>query len=139
LEDRYTLPWSPVPRPWEDDGILILGRPGRAHSIWLFWTDRSFVGWYVNLEAVWRPSPLGFDTEDHTLDIWIESDGAWTWKDEHELAVAVGLGVFSPEQAAEFRREGERVIAEWPFPTGWEDWRPDPSWPLPSVPNEWDE
>jgi hypothetical protein len=47
------------------------------------------------------------------------------------------LGFFSTEQAAAFRAEGERVIAEWPFPTGWEDWRADPSWPVPSVPGRW--
>jgi hypothetical protein len=36
--------------PWQGDGVLILGRPGRAHSIWLFWDDRGFAGWYINLE-----------------------------------------------------------------------------------------
>ena len=28
--------------------------------------------------------------------------------------------------------------AEWPFPTGWEDWRPDPAWPVPQLPAGWD-
>jgi uncharacterized protein len=138
LEERYTLPWSPIPRPWEGDGALILGRPGRAHAIWLLWDGGAFAGWYVNLEAVWHPTRLGFDSEDHTLDLWIESDGSWHWKDEDELAVAVEVGFFTPEQAAEFRAEGERVIAEWPFPTGWEEWRPDPSWPTPQVPADWE-
>jgi uncharacterized protein len=87
---------------------------------------------------VWRPCRFGFDTEDHALDIWIETDGSWQWKDEHELEVGVEVGFFSPEQAAAFRAEGERVIAEWPFPTGWEHWRADPSWPIPSVPAEWE-
>jgi predicted RNA-binding protein associated with RNAse of E/G family len=87
---------------------------------------------------VWRPCRFGFDTEDHALHIWIETDGSWQWKDEHELEVGVEVGFFSPEQAAAFRAEGERVIAEWPFPTGWEHWRADPSWPIPSVPAEWE-
>ena len=30
------------------------------------------------------------------------------------------------------RAEAARVLEEWPFPTGWEDWRPDPSWPVPA-------
>ena len=33
---------------------------------------------------------------------------------------------------------GGRVLEEWPFPTGWEDWRPDPSWPIPQLPDGWD-
>ncbi len=138
LEERYTLPLSVVDRPWKGDGVLILGHPGRAHSIWLFWEDWRFAGWYVQLEAPWRPCRFGFDTEDHTLDIWIASDGSWHWKDESELDAAVELGFFSSGQAAAFRAEGARVIAEWPFPTGWEGWRADPSWPVPSVPGGWE-
>jgi hypothetical protein len=52
--------------------------------------------------------------------------------------VAVDVGFFAREQAAAVRAEGERVLAEWPFPTGWEDWEPDPSWPPPSVPDAWE-
>ena len=37
-----------------------------------------------------------------------------------------------------FARRETRVIEEWPFPTGWESWRPDPTWPLPAVPPGWD-
>jgi uncharacterized protein len=135
---RYTQPLEVIDRPWTGDGVLILGRPGHAHSIWLFWENWRFIGWYVQLEDPWRPSRLGFDTKDHTLDIWIDSDGSWRWKDDHELEVAVEVGFFTSEQAAAFRAEGERVIAEWPFPTGWEDWRADPSWPIPSLPGGWE-
>jgi hypothetical protein len=62
------------------------------------------------------------------LDIWVDVDGSWRWKDEDDLEAAVRHGAFSQEQAANFRTEGERVIAESPFPTGWESWQPDPSW-----------
>ena len=30
-----------------------------------------------------------------------------------------------------------RVLAEWPFPTGWEDWASDRPWPVPELPAEW--
>ena len=136
-DERFLLPWGVVERPWQGGGVLILGRPGRAHSIWLFWEESRFAGWYVNLEAAWRPFALGFDTEDHELDIWVDSDGSWEWKDEDELDAAVEAGVFTAAQAAAVRAEGERVLAEWPFPTGWEDWRADPSWPRPSLPDDW--
>src|SRR5262249_17524727 len=36
------------------------------------------------------------------------------------------------------RAEGERALTEWPFPTGWEEWRPDPRWKLPQLPAGWD-
>lgn len=136
--ERYTLHTDVVERPWKGDGVLILGRPGRAHSIWLFRDAGRFAGWYVNLEDPWRPSRLGFDTADHELDVWVASDGSWRWKDEDELGVCVERGLFTPEQAVAFRAEGERVIAEWPFPTGWEQWRADPSWAVPTIPHDWD-
>ena len=69
---------------------------------------------------------------------WVRPDLSWSWKDEHELEAASRLGRFSPDEAAAIRAEGERVIAAWPFPTGWEDWRPDPSWPIPQLPEGWD-
>jgi hypothetical protein len=36
------------------------------------------------------------------------------------------------------RAEGERVLAAWPFPTDWEEFRPDPTWPLPALPEGWE-
>jgi len=30
------------------------------------------------------------------------------------------------------------VLADPPWPTGWEAWRPDPSWPVPELPPGWD-
>jgi len=135
--------WTHVDARWYG-GRLMIAEPGASHSIYVSWgREGEFVGWYVNLEQPWRKSPLGFDTTDHLLDIWVDPDRSWRWKDEDDLAEAVELGLFSPEQAREFRAEGERAIeriAAWsaPFDEGWENWRPDPSWPLPSIPEGWD-
>jgi uncharacterized protein len=138
-EERFTTVWEPLDSTWWGDGVLIVGRPGRAHAIWLFRSEARFAGWYVNLEDPWRPWRLGFDTEDHTLDLWVDRDGAWRWKDEDELEIAVDVGFYTPEEAAAFRAEAEAVVAEWPFPTGWESWEPDEAWPLPTLPADWDE
>jgi uncharacterized protein len=54
----------------------------------------------------------------------IDPDGKWHWKDEDDFAEAQHLGVFTPEEAAAVRREGERVIGERLWITGWERWRP---------------
>ena len=135
LEERFNAPWEAVDALWQGEGVLIVGRPGRAHSIWLF-ADSS--GWYVQLERPWRPWRLGFDTEDHALDVVVEPDGSWRWKDEDELETAVRVDFFTPPEAEAIRREGEAVVAEWPLPTGWEDWRADPTWPLPTLPADWD-
>ena len=135
--ERYSDVWTPGEGAWIDRDVLVVGRAGRAHSVWLFWTGSEFEGWYVNLETPWRRSPVGFDSEDHELDLWIEPDGAWEWRDEDELELAVVAGVLTREQAEAIRAEGERVVEEWPFPTGWEGWRPEPGWERPTLPAEW--
>jgi hypothetical protein len=136
--------WTHAERNWYGARLLI-AEPGAAHSIYVMWgREGEFLGWYGNLEEPWLEQPFGFDTTDHLLDIWIDPDRTWRWKDEDELAEAVEIGLFTAEQARAFRAEGERVIARiesWtaPFDEGWESWLPDPSWPLPSIPDGWDE
>jgi hypothetical protein len=75
------------------------------------------------------------------LDIVINADQSWRFKDDDELDDCVRTGIFTSEQAAAIRAEGERVAARLPelIPTGWENWRPDPSWPALSLPCGWDE
>jgi hypothetical protein len=51
----------------------------------------------------------------------------------------VHRGIFTAAQAAEIRAKGERMLALQPWPTGWEDWQPDPGWQAPSLPPGWDE
>jgi hypothetical protein len=125
-------------------GRLMISEPGVAHSVYVSWgRDGEFAGWYVNLEDPWRASPLGFDTTDHLLDIVVDPDRSWRWKDEDHLAEAVEVGLFTPEEALAIRAEGERAIERiesWsaPFDEGWEEWHPDPDWPTPSIPEGWD-
>ena len=130
---------------WPRD-VLRLMYPGAHHSIWVFWEheagERRHSAYYVNMEEPFRRTAIGFDTNDHTLDIVVRPDLSWRWKDEDELAERVRLGVFSAEFAAEVRAEGERIIerieaGESPFGDGWGEWAPDPSWEMPSLPAEW--
>jgi hypothetical protein len=139
-------PGSGIPRDeWTlEDGrfrasALRLARPGEHHSILLFFGDNgAFRSWYVNVERPLRRSPVGFDYLDLELDVRIDADGGWHLEDEDELEEAVSLGVLTVEDAAEVRAEAQRVIDAWPFPTGFEEWRPDPAWPLPRLPAGWD-
>ena len=90
----------------------------------------------MNLQAPFRRDGTAFDTQDHELDLWITPDGAWKWKDEEALLDWVRRGRFTEAEAAAIRAEGERVLAAWPFPTGWEGWEPDPSWRAPVLASE---
>lgn len=117
--------------------------PGRAHSVWLTWRpDGDFVGFYVNLEEPFRRTPIGFDTNDHTLDIVVTPDLNWSWKDEELLADQGREGNYSTGLIEEIRREAASVITAIeshgsPFNDGWEKWKPDPAWPTPRLVGTW--
>ena len=126
------------------NGILRVKEPDEDYAILHFWhDDGSFAGWYVNLESPFAATALGWDYEDHLLDVWLEAGGEARWLDEDELARAVELELMTDAQARAARAAGERALArllaaEAPARTGWEDWRPDAAWRLPNLPRGWD-
>jgi Protein of unknown function (DUF402) len=130
-------PWHGKER-WHGHGVLMLQRPGEAHAVWLFWRgrERTFAGWYVNIQEPFRRTSDGYDTQDLELDIWIPLDRLWEWKDEELLVQRIREGRFTDEQVAGIRAEGERIAREldagrrW-WDEKWASWVPDPSWPTP--------
>ena len=139
-----TQQWELRPRPRVDHHVLCVAWPGVAHSVWLLWReDWVFTRWYVNLQSPFTRTALGFDATDDILDIDIEPDHSWSWKDEGELARMVDAQLFTPRRAAEIRAEGMRAIGraargQEPFTQEWVQWRPEPSWPIPELPAGWD-
>ena len=83
-------------------------------------------------------TPLGFDLRDHQLDILVEPNREWRWKDEDELDICVQDGRVSLEETKAIRAEGQRAVEEieqntGPFAAGWENWTPDPKLPRPTL------
>ena len=124
---------------WDRTHVLRFMREGDEHTIELFWdTDWAFLGWYVNLQAPLSVSAGRFDTTDWALDVWVDPDGTWSWKDEDDFERVQQLGVLDASEAAAVRAVGEQVIADRPWPTGWEDWRPPGDWRPLALPDDWD-
>jgi hypothetical protein len=129
---------------WQGRSALIWMPAGRAHSVWWFFRGSEFDGWYVNLEArsgFWRHGDgYGVDVIDHELDLVVAPDRGWQWKDETELDAVTGLpGYWDAAGSAAVRAEGRRVLAaveaaRFPFDGSWWDFRPDPDWPVPRLP-----
>lgn len=138
--------WRLVDTTWRWGDTLLLIHPGEAHAVHVMWRDedREFVGWYINLQEPLRRTAIGFDFMDQDLDIVVKPDlSEWVWKDEAVFQKAQELGLFSGQEVREIRAEGERVIERIqakasPFNDGWENWFPDPEWPIPSLPDGWD-
>jgi hypothetical protein len=126
-----TEEWSLEPTHTFDSGVLGLHVPGTQHSVLvIFNPPPGDAAWYINLESDLQRTERGFEYEVHVLDILVQADlTTWRWKDDDELAEAVDLGLFTAQQAAEFRAEGERAL-EWllsrraPYDRDWLSWRP---------------
>jgi hypothetical protein len=136
-------PWSGRDR-WEGHGVLQLHRPGEMHAVWVFWhgPEREFRGWYVNLQEPFRRTARGFDTQDLELDIVVDRDGGWRFKDDALLEHWIERGRWREEEVSAIRREGAAIAAElesdrrW-WGDEWAAWEPDPAWEIPELPDDW--
>ncbi|MGH8881981.1 MAG: DUF402 domain-containing protein [Stackebrandtia sp.] len=146
VAEKLVTPSIHRPALWRGTGTLMFTAPGATHSVWWFFdANGDFERWYVNLETPGQRWPGGKDCFDQALDIWIEPDGSWQWKDEDEFADYLGRpGFWDDDQAAAIRAEGESVIKraqsrEFPFDGTWCDFTPDPSWKPTRLPWWWDQ
>ena len=145
-DERFSRMRASARARWQGPGILRIAPPAVPWSIWLFWDEPwVFDGWYVNLEAVNRRDGRHLLTSDHVLDVWVSHDGAAALKDEDELAAAVEQGTFTEGEAEAIRGDAQAALATFeaggfPFDERWQDWRPDPGWERPRLPEDttWD-
>lgn len=131
---------------WQTNRILMLLRPGRYDSAWLFWdhATNAFNSYYVNFQLPFTRSHCGFDSFDLELDIVVEPDGAWQWKDEAGYHEGIQLGCISPEWVTAIDAVKGSVIdaigkRAYPFDQTWMNYAPDPCWPIPKLPDGWDQ
>ena len=135
--------WAFRDAEWDVDTLKLFFEDA-WHAVWVSWLPTGeHWGWYVNLQRPFRRTPLGFETMDLVLDVIVDPDRTWRWKDEDELATWVARGACAPELAARLRAEGLAVARraerdQPPFCWDWPRWRPDPAWELPELPEGWD-
>jgi predicted RNA-binding protein associated with RNAse of E/G family len=143
-QSRNALPQTEY--VWRNDTLRLM-IPERAHSVSMFWErnagTRRLLKYFVNMEEPFRRTAVGYDTQDHTLDIEVTPDLAWHWRDEEELANHVAEGFYTAELAAAARAEGEQVIGaierlQHECMRGWLQWTPPPEWRVPGLLDGWD-
>lgn len=147
LDRRQPKPWFAgqwhlVDAVWSRWNALFLVEPGAWHATWVWWTPNwEFLGWYVNLQEPLIRTPDGFDHRDLQLDIVVQPDRSWRWKDEVDLDRSVQTGVISPETAARTRAEAERIVpliesGAHPFTADIAHRRPAPKWRHATLPRQ---
>lgn len=66
---------------------------------------------WVYVDHLWlRRTPLGFRAMDLLLDVVVEPDLRWRWKDEEQFRRIIELGIFDEGTVARVRSEGRSII-----------------------------
>jgi len=116
--------------------VVVLCDSRAPWTLWHFFSSEGvFDRWYVNFEDYLGRGSIAYDSIDHKLDLIARPDGSIEWKDEDELEAAGALGLVD---VAAIRRDAELVLADRPWPTGWEEFEPEPAWGAPELPEGWD-
>ena len=129
---------------WQINRVLMFLEPEKYYSCSLFWDQASnqFSCYYINFQLPYRRSHCGFDTLDLDLDIVIDPQYGWKWKDEDEYQEGIREGGIRYEwvkgieqyKAEIFDRIDRRA---YPLNGSWLQWQPDPNWIPPGLPAGW--
>ena len=115
FHELITEPRVLKPREWRHDG-LVWHPADTPYAVWFFFDAvGAFSAWYVNLETpgvTWRDGTTGgIDTTDWDLDVVVQPDRTWVYKDEDEMldGVAHGRLYWGPDERT-IRSAGERAV-----------------------------
>ena len=80
---------------------------------------------------------------DLDLDLTINPDLSYEWKDVEDYQRAIKEEIIFPEWTREIDMAKDEILAKlekrgYPFDGSWLNWMPDPSWSPPKLPENWD-
>lgn len=130
---------------WHTNRLLMLVYPEKYYSSYYFWQadNNQFLCYYINFQLPFRRSKVGFDSFDLELDLIIEPTFEWRWKDVDDYQRGIELGILRPGWIREIDSARQEIfekleIRQYPFDGSWLDWRPNPNWEPPKLPEHWD-
>ena len=137
--------WNLAPFIWHTNRLLILLEPEKFYAVMLFWQNDTdeFEDYYINFQLPFQRSHCGIDTLDLELDLDVYPDQTLVWKDQDEYQKAIAGCAIHPEWAQAIEQETPVILGKveqraYPFDGSWLDWRPDPNWAQPRLPENWD-
>jgi len=138
-------PWKLKKYTWRTNHLSLIFEPEKYYSTIYFWNHErnEFLCYYINFQLPYKRSHCGVDTLDLDLDFIINPDFSHEWKDMEDYQKAIEYGVILPEwiQGIEVAKKEilERLAArQYPLDGAWLNWKPDPNWSPPKLPENWD-
>ncbi|MBI5839357.1 MAG: DUF402 domain-containing protein [Chloroflexi bacterium] len=145
-DDYVNDNWKMQRYNWHTNRLLILLEPEKYYASIYFWQDdvNEFLCYYINFQLPFRRSAIGFDTLDLELDIIVEPSHEWRWKDLDDYQRGIDRGIILKEWTNEIDCAKQEIFEklakrQYPLDGKWLNWKPDPSWPTPKLPESWNE
>ena len=142
FKDKY---WEWETYDWRINRLLILLEPDKFYSTMYFWNHvtNEFLCYYINFQVPYERGIRSVDTLDLDLDLIINPDFSFAWKDEDDYLKAIGHEIISPEWVKSIEGAKHDVFdrldrRQYPFDGAWLNWMPDPNWTPPKLPKNWD-
>ena len=137
--------WKLENYAWRTNRLLILLEPDTYYSTMFFWRADSndFLLYYINFQLPFQRSHCGIDTLDLDLDLIINPDFSFRWKDEDDYQKAIDHEVIMPEWTQEIEIAKKEIFnklekRQYPYDGSWLNWMPYPHWLPPKLPKNWD-
>jgi hypothetical protein len=134
--------WAHTDHVWDVSTLWVLA-PGAWQATWVSWLPSGeHLGWYVNFQRPYRRTATGIEAMDLMVDIVVDPDRSWRWKDRAEFEQCAARGLFDAEVVGSVQAEAAAVIAAIsaarpPFSSAWPAWVPPEPWPAPALPCGW--
>ena len=144
-DDYLNDTWNMQYYNWRTNRLLILLQPEKYYASMYFWRHErnEFLCYYVNFQLPFKRTAIGFDTLDLELDIVVEPNYSWQWKDADDYRNGIERGVLISNWVQGVEEAKQDVFdklerRQYPFDGHWLNWMPDPSWSPPRLPANWD-
>lgn len=101
--------------------------------------ETRLVHWYVNFQLPLVRQADGYETLDLVLDIVVDPDSSWRWKDRAPFEAACKRKIFDVAVADAVEDEARRIQEEiaarsGPFDPRWSSWTAPADWSAPALP-----
>ena len=137
--------WKLAKYHWHTNRLLLIFESEKCYSTILFWDHNTgvFLCYYINFQLPFQRRYDSADTLDLELDMIVNPDFNLRWKDVDEYRLAIENGWISSEWMREIEKAKPEILEriekrQYPFDGSWLDWRPDPGWSPPRLPENWD-
>lgn len=138
-------PWMLKKYSWRNFRTLFVLEPQKYYATAYYWNagNNQFLSYCINFQTPFTRSHSCIDTRDLELDLIVNPDLSYEWKDLKEFQKGIQTGAIFPEWIPGIESAKGEILnklqkRQYPFNGSWLNWMPDLAWSPPKLPENWD-